>query len=119
MPDIDYGQILEALNDKVDLDGSWSAPTSQYDDLTLGATGSTYTAPADGYIVCSLLTTSDGSMVELLNVANGLCSRAPGVTSSLLARVFLPVRKGDIIKANYTNLNSVNLFRFIYAQKTN
>lgn len=38
MPDIDYGQILEALNDKVDLSGSWSAPSSNHDDLELGAT---------------------------------------------------------------------------------
>ena len=58
MSDINYGNILEALNNKVDLDGSWSAPNGQYDDLSssiLNTTNTSYsvTAPADGWFFCS------------------------------------------------------------------
>ena len=51
--DINYGAILESLNDKVDLSGSWSTPSSSYDDLALGASGNSYTAPADGIVFFS------------------------------------------------------------------
>ena len=61
MPDIDYGQILEALNDKTDRDlgnitndgksliSKMATPDRDvYDELTLAASSTEYTAPADG-----------------------------------------------------------------------
>lgn len=119
MPDIDYGQILEALNNKVDLSGSWSAPTSQYDDLTLGTSGTTYTAPADGYAFFGKESGTTTAYILLFNVNTkmGIECRSNGNTNNL--RVYLPVKKGDVFGANYSATGNTTFFRFIYAQKTN
>ena len=47
--------VFHALdyNDKSTISG-WSMPSNRYIDLTLGASGSTYTAPANGYIAVGI-----------------------------------------------------------------
>lgn len=84
-------------------------PSDRYIDLTLGASGSTYTAPADGWVVF----TAQGQ---------GFCSLEQGSTkvynafSELTGNYFsvlLPVRKGAF-KAYYKGTNKI-IFRFVYA----
>ena len=42
--------------DFVNMGGALSMPSHTYDTLTLGASGTTYTAPADGYfLICKTL----------------------------------------------------------------
>lgn len=120
MPDIDYGQILEALNDKVDLSGSWSAPTSQYDDLTLGTTGATYTAHADGWVVFHCTQNQLNGYAFLRNTtAGGITSYGqPTTTNNFVIRTYIPVKKADVFLIDYSGITST-LFRFIYAKKTN
>lgn len=60
--DINVGAISESLNNKVDLNqlntntqgleylSGLGMPSSKYIDLTLGASGTTYTAPANGWV---------------------------------------------------------------------
>lgn len=120
MPDIDYGEILEALNDKVDLSGSWSAPTTQYDDLTFGASGTTYTAPADGYFIARRTTGSnDLQYITLISGQSQLrsISNANGSGTGLTA--FIPVKKGEIVTCSYTASGNTYSIKFVYAQKTN
>lgn len=120
MPDIDYGQILEALNDKVDLSGSWSAPSSQYIDLTLGASGTTYTAPADGYYQCGINYNANGAYFVMSNNTARLASFSRHYCNdNWETRLFMPCKKGDVVQIGYSNKTSTNHFRFIYAQKTN
>lgn len=114
MPDIDYGEILEALNDKVDLDGSWSFPSADYEDLTLGTSGTSYTAPADGYYVVNFHYTGGGysrfDWDDKWIALNG--------TADWNNPYIIPMKKGKVMTVSYSAC-STNTFRFYYAQKTN
>lgn len=117
MPDINYGAILEALNDKVDLDGNWSFPSTNYEDLTLGASGTSYTAPGNGYYYLEAI--SDNVHNSYARISKTIYAAqnqvAPGYGSIVL---LLPVKSGDTVTVNYENI-TIQAFRFIYAQKTN
>lgn len=118
MPDIEYGEILEALNDKVDLDGSWSAPTSQYVDLTWPASGVRLTAPEDGYFRGKCYCNASG-FLYMCNASNDIRMRAQN-NYATDRECFIPVKKGQEVIVVYENMNdSSPSIRFIYAQKTN
>lgn len=119
MPDIDYGEILEALNDKVDLSGSWSAPTTQHDDLVLGESGSEYVAPADGYFAADKISGGTNTYFGFKNRQTGMWITVPAPTSRNACRCFMPAKKGQTVAAYYNASGTTNMFRFIYAQKTN
>ncbi|MBR2412096.1 MAG: hypothetical protein IKB10_00305 [Alphaproteobacteria bacterium] len=90
-----------------------SMPSDRYIDLTLGASGTTYTAPADGYFTISKQAGASGEYLYILNTSNDMNS---GVISSsaLNCRCFLPVSKNDNITINYTLSGTTNCFRFVY-----
>jgi len=122
MPDINYGAILEALNDKVDLDGSWSFPSSQKEELTLGDSGTSYTAPADGCFFA--VATSTSATAKQISLTNSITS--VGYTAFNSAgwahHCAVPAKKGETV--TYTWIISsgtfvINKLYFIYAQKTN
>lgn len=93
---------------------SYSLPTSSYIDLTLGTTGSTYTAPADGWFLFNRkITSSQWQYVAMANDTTHIGTRCMSNVSN--AGVFIPVRKGDIVEANYNANGTINYFRFIYA----
>ena len=122
MPDIDYGQILEALNDKVDLSGSWSAPTSQYDDLTLGDSASTYVAPADGWFVAQVRIANVGGTCRLTNVETSLVWRSHNSSANQICACSCPAKRGQSVVYEYStpsSVNPLNTLKFVYAQKTN
>ena len=93
-----------------------SMPSSKYDTLTLGANGATYTAPANGYYFW--LITSGG--LSYYGIANN--SGSAMETGSVAAaanygvRLFMPVKKGDIITVIYQWTPASYTFRFIYAE---
>ena len=122
MPDINYGKILETLNDKVDLSGSWSTPSSQYDNITIGATTAQYTAPADGYFV-GFMSPSSTSYYwqQLTNETNGMKAGSFMYSMGYAFSVIMPVKVGDVINYNYRLDSTYNTWwlRFYYAQKTN
>ena len=108
------GLNAELFNDKVDLVGSWGFPNTQYDNITVGASGSYYTAPADGWFSIRysgkvLMALVDSNNTELMiiwtdyAVGNG---------------VFMPVAKGNRIRLDY-GTGTTTYFRFVYAKKTN
>lgn len=119
MPDIDYGQILEALNDKVDLSGSWSAPSSSYDDLTLGASGDSYYAPAEGWFMLSKYSAGNGQWANLINSTAASMRVSASGNSGAPLYLTIPAKKGDRIVSFYDATGTTEHFRFIYAQKTN
>lgn len=87
-------------------------PSTKYDTLTAGASGTTYTAPADGYFYLNLNTTTSGL---LYNQTNNLRVRSwvpSGGTNA--TQLFIPVKKGDVVKLAY-GTGTVNSFWFIYA----
>ena len=95
-------------------------PSSTYDALTLGASGSSYAAPANGYI--SLLfygSVANGSSVVMLNTSNYLCNqgRNGGYNNSCYS--FIPLLKGQKAQIHYNGTPTSVDFRFIYAEGEN
>lgn len=90
-------------------------PSSAYDSLTVGASGTTYTAPADGYVFASgtVDVNSLWSFVDL-SASTGISSRCLASTGSLGMKVFIPLRKGQQFSFNYQNANNLTL-TFKYA----
>ncbi len=89
-------------------------PSGTYTDLSLGTSGSTYTAPADGYFYLRKAGTATNQYIYM--GGNGLsqdvfCPLSNGGTRS----IWLPVKKGAVVTISYNADGSVTSFRFIYA----
>lgn len=88
-------------------------PSSNYIDLTLGANGTTYTAPADGWFALKKI----GNANEIISFDNGeFCTTNCSSTSGISLAVYIPVRKGEAIIAGYSASGSTTYFRFVYAE---
>lgn len=85
-------------------------PSSKSIKLTLGASGSTYTAPADGWLHCVLDVSANG----YLNIQDNYYHI--GNTSSGYVGGLVPVRKGQNIFIFYANRISTVVFSFKYAE---
>lgn len=95
---------------------NWAFPSSRYDDLTSGASGSQYTAPADGFVYLWGTQYDYSGAIFLTNDANGLqVVSQPTNVNNYQVRVWIPVAKGDSYTVAYSGLY-VNGFRFIYAK---
>ena len=98
---------------------NWSFPSNKNIDLTLGASGSTYTAPANGWVSIKGTSTSTVSYIHLLILMdndNEYYGDNPvnTVTNGSIATV-LPIKKGDRYQVRYESLKNL-VFRFIYAE---
>lgn len=101
-------------------DGEWAAhnamPSDQYIDLTVGANGTMYTAPADGYFFASGNWASSGSLFQVtMDVENYGVQASTGSSGPSFFRVLCPVLKGEVMTMIYT-LATITVFRFIYAE---
>ena len=97
-------------------------PSSRYIDLTVGANGSTYTAPANGWVILSGNITNQ-QHVTLARTVLGqwldIADRKVGIVSGSARNVAcIPVRKGDSFEAIYSSADTLVL-RFIYAEGEN
>lgn len=90
-------------------------PSDKYIDLTLGASGTTYTAPADGWFYLNKKSgVSDGWMsMENSNSMMACITAAPTANNSMTVSV--PAKKGDVVSISYSFTGTTNAFRFIYA----
>ena len=106
--------VFHALdyNDKSTISG-WSMPSSRYIDLTLGASGSRYTAPANGWFCVAKR--SGGTNQYLGLISNGL-EVTVYYNSGMVARNFIPCKKGSTITVNYNMSGNTEFFRFIFAE---
>ena len=109
---IDAGRIGEQLATKTDMLQASGAgmPSSRYIDLTVGASGSTYTAPANGYYNFGY---DCGSDCYASLATNEL--ESSHWQNSNWSSLFLPVKKGTVMRLIYRNLTK-RYFRFIYAE---
>jgi hypothetical protein len=125
--------FLEGMNNKVnkdfsnldisDLDedakdylSSLSMPSSDYIDLTLGVSGTTYTMPANGYLCLAKHCNGTNQYTGLHNLTCegiGITLLASG-TGTLVSNI--PVSKGDIGVADYSASGPTEYFRFVYAK---
>lgn len=98
---------------------SWSMPSGRYIDLTLGASGSTYTAPANGWFYLNKVAGSDWHYCEFTCAVEGSYDSLPCWGSDYKTspiKIWTPVKKGAIIKVNYNATGKTNDFKFIYAE---
>lgn len=123
------GLNTELFNDKADVDlynlssagkevcANMSMPSNIYIDMTLGASGTTYTAPADGYVQLGVNLNMNEGYVLISDLSNGLSTFYRHFnTSNMETRLFMPVKKNGLYVIGYNGLVQTNMFRFIYAQ---
>lgn len=127
---VDVGQITQTLTGKADIDLSntvpssaftsqgsrWAMPSDEYVDLTFGASGSTYTAPANGWYYIVKATSSAGTQYFIMDNQTKGYTMNITPTSGNSVRYIFPVSKGDVILVSYTASGETSFFRFIYAQ---
>lgn len=97
-------------------DSSWIAaqamPGEKYINLTLGASNTVYTAPANGYFTLAKMANNG----QHIYMSNGRISVQSWVSTTGYIQSFLPVQKGDSLNIGYTATGDTAFFRFVYAQ---
>lgn len=113
-----YDGIAEPASDELyAVSGSgFGFPSSNYEDLKLGASGTEYTAPANGYFYISKVTGNTNQYIEINNITKGYGTILPCYNSGVNLRDKLQVQKGDVVAVWYTASGATNYFRFIYAE---
>lgn len=88
--------------------------SDKYIDLTLGASGATYTAPADGWVTFRYWSTLVNSEVRLISNELDVTNRN-NIGNSYQA-IYLPVRKGENFQIFYENKDNTkaSMQRFYY-----
>lgn len=88
-------------------------PSNRYDTLTAGATGTSYTAYANGWFCTGASPNVNGNL-HMFN-SNGMrVGIGTNVGGSANAFIFMPVTEGDIVTL-YWNIVPPNYLRFYYA----
>ena len=112
-------------------DSSWvsaqAMPSNKYIDLELGATGTQYTAPANGWFhIAKVAGTADAHCTLVNTCVTGTEAqggnytiRMQASTNGMTIYLNLPVKKGDVAVINYTASGNTDAFRFIYAEGEN
>ena len=122
---IDAGRIGEILPTKTDMQQASGAgmPSSKYIDLTLGASGSAYTAPANGWFRLVKTPTKAGEFILFspLKYYSGQPNTDMGnvqVAGNWLNAlpITIPVLKGDQIFCYYNFTGETVKFEFRYAE---
>lgn len=113
-----YINVDDLSDNHIKMDNSISSqvarmamPSNKYIDLTLGASGSTYTAPANGYFQLAVL---DGTSIQLYNQTKSSFWKASTSGGSALVES-IECQAGDIIQCYYT-YTKFRWFRFYYAE---
>ena len=124
---VEIGAITEALNSKVDTDvgntnatgnaviANYAFPSSYFEDMTLLASGQTYTAPADGWFCLRITATAAGQFAGLRTSIKVVEERYSTSNSDVLSMMF-PAAKGTSVEARYNAGGSVTAFGFLYAK---
>lgn len=91
-----------------------SMPSAKYIDLTLGTSGSQYTAPADGYFTITKGAGAAGEYIYMRNTDNSM-NIGMMATSASNCRICVPVSRAQHVNVTYSLTGATATFRFIYA----
>lgn len=115
-------KVFHALdwNDKGTISG-WFAPGDFFVQLNIGATGSLYAAPANGWFILDANVQGANTFVMLSNQSKSYFKTFFWCNSGEQeAGIYIPAEKGDVIVLTYSttiNIQSYNIgFRFYYAK---
>ena len=105
------GEILPTKTDKVQA-GRASMPSDKYIDITIGASGATYTMPADGYLAFygNTPNTSEGGSSGMRNLTLGNFAVDSLNIWGRRSACIMPVRKNDQVEIYFTNAVSIRLY---------
>ena len=92
----------------------YAFPADKNVDMTLGASGASYTAPANGWICLSKKSTAANQYLQLYNSSISVQTRSHASANNVIA--YLPLRKGDQFWVTYDLGGATSYFRFTYAQ---
>ena len=91
---------------------SQGKPSNKWIDLTLGASGTRYTAPANGWVCFRKQATAIGQFAELVTGKLGsICYSGQATT---VAEIYITVSKGEQFIPFYSVAGETELFRFVY-----
>ena len=98
-------------------------PSNRYIDLTLGASGTTYTAPENGWFVFDKASTAANQYAALYNTGKSadvstlknIAQMVIPVANSNLG-LTIPALKGDIVHLDYSLAGNTFTWRFVYAE---
>lgn len=99
-----------------DIVTGYAFPSNRYVALELGANGTAYTAPANGWYILHKTSGAAGEYLILISNSNKMRSDAWSSGNNQYAALFLPVKKGEQVNVHYTFTGKTNIFRFIYAE---
>lgn len=110
--DVGFGNVSNIAKE---LMANSSMPSGTYKDLTLGASGSTYTAPADGWFIIEKGSGGSGKYMYMSCAESGIAAKVNSASEHGI-NLFLPVKKGDVISVQYSMTGNTVFFRFVYAE---
>lgn len=101
-----------------DLASGLGMPSNRYIDLTLGASGATYTAPANGYFCLIGNSGINGNFqISFHNQTANFKQTILGNFYADWVSTYIPAKNGDVVLLLYNNLTAAShSFLFIYAE---
>ena len=125
-------EILEQVAQKVNVDGtnlnaegkslfsSYGMPSGTFTRLELGASETTYNAPANGWFYLNKNSTSANQYLELVSFCSnggyGVSTKVYSVSSGQNNVLYVPVVKGGYVQVSYSYGGVTNGFGFSYAE---
>lgn len=112
-------EITELTNEvasKVDAAAAAHAamPSGSGVSLLLSSNPSEYTAPADGYFNCIAYAGTSAGFINFSN--NSGMGTMVNIGANNASKVFLPVRKGDVVAVNWGNLTDQTTMMFFHCE---
>ena len=115
----DYDVVINSADETFRLpllDGSESLPSDKFDNLTLLASDSTYTAPANGWLTFGTSQATQNGYIRAYNENNILCEQDVCNFTGSALDISIPCKKGHSVLVTYHNAGTLSYFRFVYAQ---
>lgn len=122
-----YINVDDLSDNTIKMDNSISSqvahmamPSDKYIDLTLGASGATYTAPADGWFTMAISGISrlecTGNSPDTSSALFGYTMTMSAPNSGVYLRATIPVSKSQSIFIYYEGVATDKLLKFVYAK---
>ena len=93
----------------------FTAPSQRNIDITLEASGSKYTAPANGYVFVNMSSNTENSWFMLYNETAHIGSGFNITPTSIDPnKIFVPVKRDDVVLYKYSDNQTLQEFKFIY-----